>query len=142
MEEQERQKFIKKIIEGYDENNLLYKDEIYQFIRCCFEVHNGLGRGFREKVYISALKYELRQKGIPFVTEKKFSIRYKGVLLPHTYYCDLIIYDKIVVEVKAQENLIQSNYKQLINYLAVTRMELGVLVNFGGDSLTFKRVLL
>ena len=142
MDEEKRKEYLKKLIEEQSSIDLVYKEEIYKFIHCCFEVHKGLGRGFREKIYISALKFELKQNGIPFVCEKKFSIRYKGVLLPHTYYCDLIIYDKIVVEVKAQENLIGSNYKQLINYLAVTQLKLGVLVNFGGDSLTFRRVVL
>lgn len=124
------------------QHDLIYKDEVYSFISCCFEVHKNLGKGFLEAVYIDALCYELKKKNIPFEREKKFQINYKDIVLPHYYFCDLIVFDRIVIEIKAQENIVNSHYKQLLNYLAITNCKLGLLVNFGEDSLKFKRVVL
>jgi GxxExxY protein len=133
---------VKEDIGHYGVNNLIYKEEAYSFIACCFEVHKHLGNGFLEAVYKDALCQELKLRNIPFEREKKFEIEYKGVVLPHYYYCDLIVYDKIVVEIKAQESIADSHYKQLINYLAASGSRLGLLVNFGEESLKFKRVVL
>jgi GxxExxY protein len=126
----------------YGLNNLIYKDEAYDIIKCCFEVHRILGKGFLEAVYKDALSEEFKSSGIAFKREQKFEIVYKGVVLPHYYYSDFIVYDKIVLEVKAQQDVIDANYKQVINYLAASRMKLGLLVNFGESSLKFKRVVL
>lgn len=106
------------------------------------EVHKNLGRGFLEIIYKDALCYELEKKNIPFEREKKFNINYKEIVLPHSYHADFVIFDKIILEAKAQENIIGTHYKQLINYLAASKMKLGLLVNFGEDSLRFKRVIL
>jgi GxxExxY protein len=125
----------------YGVNDLIYKEEVYSFISCCFEVHKHLGSGFLEAVYKDALCHELKLRNIPFERERKFEIEYKGIILPHYYYCDLIIHDKIVIEIKAQENIVGSHYKQLINYLAASEIKLGLLVNFGEESLKFKRVV-
>jgi len=126
----------------YGLHDLLYKEEVYNFIACCFEVHKNLGRGFLEAVYKDALSYELEREKIPFEREKKFQIPYKDIVLPHHYYCDFIIHNKIIVEIKAQQNIVDEHYKQLINYLAVSDNKLGLLVNFGEQSLKFKRVIL
>lgn len=128
--------------EIYGFHDLLYKDEVYLFIACCMEVHKNLGKGFLEAVYKDALSYELEKKNIPFEKERKFQIKYKDVILPHYYFCDFIIHDKIIVEIKAQDGISDSHYKQLINYLAVTKNKLGLIVNFGENSLKFKRVIL
>lgn len=93
-------------------------------------------------MYKDALEYELSKKKIPYQKEQKFEIKYKDIVLPHFYYCDFIVFSKIIVEVKAQENIVGAHYKQLINYLAVSNMKLGLLVNFGEESLKFKRVIL
>jgi GxxExxY protein len=128
--------------EIYGFTDLLYKEEVYEIIACCLEVHKNLGRGFLEVVYKDALSIELENKSIPFEREKKFQINYKGTVLPHSYYCDFIIDDKIILEVKAQEGMVGAHYKQLINYLAISKSKLGLLINFGEESLRFKRVIL
>ena len=128
---------VNEDVSVYGVNDLIYKDEVYSFISCCFEVHKNLGNGFLEAVYKDALCYELKQRNIPFEREKKFEIAYKDIILPHYYYCDLII-----IEIKAQENIEKTHYKQLLNYLAASNSKLGLLVNFGEDSLRFKRVVL
>ena len=125
----------------YESNNLIYKDEAYEIISCCFEVHKALGVGFLEAVYKAALEHEFSLRKIPFSREEKFEITYKGKTLQRHYYCDFIVYDKIILEVKAQKNVIEEHYKQTINYLAVTQMKLALLVNFGEESLKFKRIV-
>ena len=123
-------------------SELLLKDECYRLVGLCMEVHRGLGRGHDEVVYKDALVVELSRAGILFAREKKYEITYKGVLLAHPYYADFVIWDKIIFEAKAVEKLIDSHVKQVLNYLAAAKLRLGLLVNFGGDSLEWKRVVL
>ncbi len=106
------------------------------------EVHNELGKGFNEVVYGDALEIEFINNNIRYSREKKFDIRYKGNLLPHKYRADFIIDDKIVLEIKAIECLNSSHIKQTLNYLAVSKLKLGLLINFGEESLKYKRIIL
>ena len=123
-------------------SNLIYKQESYDIIGVCMEVHNELGKGFSEIVYGDALEIELRNAKINYQREVKFNITYKGNLLPHYYVADFIIDNKIVLEIKAIESLTKSHIKQTLNYLAASKIKLGLLINFGEDSLTYKRILL
>ena len=122
--------------------DLLYRDETHQLIGLCMEVHRELGKGHDEVIYKDALVVELSRGSIPFEREKKFEIAYKGVLLAHPYYADFVIWEKIVFEAKAVEALTDSHVKQVLNYLAASKLRLGLLVNFGADSLEWKRVVL
>jgi GxxExxY protein len=106
------------------------------------EVHRNLGKGFLEVVYKDALQYELRKVNIGFEREKKFEIAYKDIILPHYYIADFVAFGKIIIEVKAQENVAENHYKQVINYLSVSKLKLGLIINFGEESLKFKRVAL
>ena len=121
---------------------LLYKKEIYQLVGFCLEIHRELGKGHDEMIYKDALVVELSRAGIPSSREKSYEISYKGVILPHFYYADFEVWDKILLEAKAVENLTDSHVKQVLNYLAASKLRLGLLVNFGGDSLEWKRVVL
>lgn len=106
------------------------------------EVHKILGKGFNEIVYKDALEVEFKMNNIPYEREKKFELTYKNILLPRQYNADFVAYDKIILEAKAIESLTDSNIKQTLNYLAASKMKLGLLVNFGEDSLKYKRVIL
>ena len=121
---------------------LLYREETHRLIGLCMEVHRELGKGHDEVVYKDALVVELSRASIPFVREKKYEVTYKGVLLAHPYYADFVVWDKIIFEAKAVEKLTDSHIKQVLNYLAASKLRLGLLVNFGGDSLEWKRVVL
>ena len=99
--------------------DLIYKDESYQIIGICFEVHNNLGAGFLEIVYKDALEYEFRKAGIPFEREKKFEVNYKGIVLPHKFYADFVVFDKIILEVKSVSGIADEFVAQSINYLKV-----------------------
>lgn len=121
---------------------LIYKEESYKVIGACIEVHNALGKGHSEILYKDALEVEFEKQQIPYSREKKFSVEYKGIVLPHHYFADFVVYNKIIFEVKAIEMLLSGHTKQTLNYLAASKYKLGLLVNFGQDSLKYERVVL
>ncbi len=121
---------------------LLYREETHRLIGLCMEIHRELGKGHDEVIYKDALVVEFGRAGIPFEREKKYEIHYKGVLLPHFYFADFVVWDKIIFEAKAVEKLTDSHVKQVLNYLAASKLRVGLLVNFGTDSLEWKRVIL
>jgi len=121
---------------------LIYKEEAYKIIGCCMEVHKTLGKGFSEIIYKEALEYEFQQNSIPYQREAPYNVPYKGIVLSKGYCADFIVFDKIVLEVKAIECLTKGDIKQTLNYLAATKHKLGLLVNFGEDSLVSKRIIL
>ena len=77
--------------------NILYKEESYQLLGVLFDVHNELGGGFLEAVYSDAIQHELKLRSIPFEREKQYKIRYKDIILPHHYFADFVVYDKIIL---------------------------------------------
>jgi len=121
---------------------LIYKDEAFKIIGCCMEAHRELGKGHDEVIYKDACVVELQRGAIPFSRELKYEISYKGVILPHHYRADFVIWNKILFEAKAVEQLTDAHVKQVMNYLAASKLEVGLLVNFGADSLEWKRVVL
>jgi len=123
-------------------SELIYKEEVFQIIGCCMEVHRELGKGHDEVIYKDALQIEFGRKQIGFSREKQYEVTYKGIVLPHKYFADFVVMEKIIVEAKAVERLTESHVKQVLNYLAAAKLKLGLLVNFGEDSLTWKRVVL
>lgn len=122
-------------------DNLLYKEDSYQIIGICMDIHNILGGGFLEIVYKDALEYELRKLNIPYEREKQYDIPYKEIVLPHKFYADFIIFNKIILEIKAVDSIVDEFIKQTINYLAVSKCKLGLIVNFGKEKLTHKRIV-
>lgn len=123
-------------------SELIYKEECFKLDGYCMEIHRELGKGLDEVVYKDALVHELSGASIPFVRGKKCEINYKGTVLPHFYFADFVVWEKLIFEAKAVEKLTDSHVKQVLNYLAAARLRLGLLVNFGGDSLEWKRVIL
>ncbi len=120
---------------------LIYKEEFYKIIGICMEVHRQLGRGFLEIIYKDALEYEFRKNNIPFEREKGYEIPYKEIILQHKYYADFVVFDKIIIEVKAVNGIIDEFIKQTLNYLSASNNKLGIIVNFGEDSLKYKRLV-
>jgi GxxExxY protein len=125
-----------------DGASLLYREETYQAIGICMEVHRILGHGFLEIVYKDALEFELRKRRLAYVREKEFHIRYKEVILPHKFYADFVIGDKMIIELKAAGGgLADDQVAQTINYLKASGCKVGLLVNFGRSNLEFKRLI-
>ena len=123
-------------------STFLYKELTYELIGIGMEVHRHLGHGFLEAVYKDALEYELKSREISFVREKRYEVRYKGNVLPHFYVADFVINNEVIMEIKAQYGFADANYKQVINYLAVSKFRCGLLLNFGEPSLKYRRVML
>lgn len=122
-------------------SDIIYKTESYKIIGICMEVHNNLGPGFLEIVYKDALEYEFRLAGIPFEREKEYAVKYKETLLPHKFYADFVVYDKIILEIKAVSDIYEKSIAQAINYLSVSGCKLALIANFGELSLNYKRII-
>lgn len=116
--------------------------ETYKIIGICMEVHKNLGPGLLEIVYKDALEIEFKENNIPFEREKEYSIEYKGKILPHKFYADFIINEDIVLEVKAIKEFSSEHIAQILNYIKLSRSELGLLINFQTKSLQYKRYIL
>lgn len=124
-------------------SNILYKQESYEIVGACMEVHKQLGRGFLEIVYKDALTYEFQLRNIPFEREKKYNVPYKDIILNSYYFADFVMYGNIILEIKGVSGSSPDAFvKQTLNYLAVSKLKLGIIVNFGNESLEYKRVLL
>lgn len=111
--------------------DLIYKEECYRIMGACFEVYKDKGCGFHEPVYHDCLEIELGLQGIPSVAKTRLELRYKGHLLRHHYEPDFVCFDKIILEIKAVSAITDEHRSQVLNYLASTGFELGLLVNFG-----------
>ena len=121
--------------------SLLYPEESYKINGAIYEVHKELGPGLLEKVYQEALEKELKLQDIPFEREKSYTIKYKGEELEQRYIADFVCYNRIVVELKAVDELLPIHRAQVINYLAITGYKLGVLVNFNAQKIKVERIV-
>ncbi|ANC92529.1 GxxExxY protein [Azospirillum humicireducens] len=109
-------------------------------IGAAFAVHAVLGHGFAEQVYKKALFRELSDAGLTVATEVPFKVLYKGDPVG-SYFADLVVEKRLIVELKVCEALIQAHSRQVLNYLRASGLPVGLLFNFAGPSLTVKRVL-
>lgn len=123
-------------------SNLIYKEEVYAIIGAAMDVHNELGVGFLEAVYQEALEVELASRSIPFSSQPLIPIHCKNQVLKKTYIADLLVFEKIIVEIKAIDRFSGHDEVQLLNYLKATDLELGLLINFGAAKLEWKRLIL
>jgi len=122
--------------------DIIYKQESYAIVGVLFEVYNNLGSGFSEIVYKDALEYEFKNRKIPFTREKEYSVSYKDIVLLHKFYADFVIQDKIILEIKAVEDIHDKFISQCINYLKVSNCRLAILANFHKDLLDHRRIVL
>lgn len=124
-----------------ENSDFLYKDLTYKIIGIAMEIHRELGCGFLEAVYEETMIDELKTAGIPFQNQVKMDIYYKGKKLKKQYQADFIIDKKIVVELKGINKLTKIDDAQMINYLKATALKVGLLLNFGSESLEWKRIV-
>lgn len=87
------------------------------------------------------MKFEFQQNGIPYSREKEYKIPFKHIFLPRKFNADFVVYSKIILEVKGASAIVDDNIKQTLNYLTVSKLKLGIIVNFGESSLKYKRVV-
>ena len=116
-------------------------EECYKIVGICMEVHTKLGMGFREAVYKDALEIEFNDHKIPYCRERLYYVEYKGKILKHKYCADFVMDDKIILEIKAVSFIVDKFVSQTISYLKVSGLQLGIIINFGERSLTYKRIV-
>lgn len=118
----------------------LYEDITGEIIGSAFEVYKKLGYGFLEKVYERALVVELKERSINFEVQKPIRISYKGQNVGD-YIADLLVDEKVIVELKVEKEYNPRHEAQLINYLKATNLKVGLLINFGHDKCKPKRIV-
>jgi GxxExxY protein len=125
------------------DTSLKHKDITEKIIGASYEVHKFLGNGFQEVIYQRALAYEMRKSGLSFAREIEQEIFYKDLEEPiGTRRADFVVEGKVLVELKAIIELNDVHLAQALNYLKAYKLEVGLLINFGSKSLTFRRLIL
>jgi GxxExxY protein len=126
--------------DGKREGEIIYRELSYQIMQAVFEVHNTLGPGFLETIYEEALAQELIIRLIPFERQKEVIVNYKGRAIG-LHRLDLIIDDKILLELKAVSTLMDVFKQQTLSYLKATGLKLGILINFGSSRVEYIRIV-
>lgn len=122
-----------------EEKELPYSELTGSILGCCFEVMKELGPGFLERVYKNALLMAMRQKGLQVEVERSYNVIFRGKIIER-YVADLVVNDTVIVELKCCKNLIGEHQAQLFNYLKVSGLPVGLLVNFRRRKLDWKRL--
>lgn len=120
---------------------LLFKEESFKIIGICMEIHKTLGMGLKEINYKDAMEIEFIENNISYEREKRFSVKYKERILRNPYAADFLVYDSIILEVKSVAAIIDNHVYQALSYLSVSQQKLGMVINFGEKSLTWKRIV-
>jgi len=120
---------------------ILFKEESYKIIGACMEVHKKLGSGFLESVYSEALEIEFKKANIPYEREKKLPVFYENQPLKKYFRADFVCYNSIILELKATKFSVDADRQQTLNNVKATKFKLGILINFGTPSLTYKRIV-
>lgn len=118
---------------------MIKKELTKKIIGCFYNVYNGLGWGFLEKVYENALAIELEESGLSVETQVPISVQYKNRIVGD-YFADMLVAGDIIIELKAVENLIPAYEAQLLNYLKSTDKEIGLLLNFGPKPQVMRKI--
>lgn len=119
---------------------LLFEDLTFQIIGAAMEVHRTLGPGFLESVYQRSLEIELGLRGLRFGAQQRVPLQYKGAALGE-HVLDLVVDDKVVVELKTVKSLNADHIAQLLSYLKAARLPVGFLINFAKATLEYKRFM-
>ncbi len=120
---------------------LILKDEVYAIISCSLEIMKGIGHGLHEKPYENSLAVEFRHRGIPFEQQRAFPVIWRDTQVGE-FIPDLIAYGKIVVDTKTIERITAIERGQMLNYLRITRLPLGLIINFKKPTLEWERIIL
>ena len=119
---------------------VIYPELSYKIVGCAYEVYNSLGKGYPEKYYQKALAIEFKSKGILFREQVHYPLTFKNELVGRSYF-DFLIEDKIILEIKRGTHFSQGHFDQIIRYLKVSDLKLGLLINFGNEGVQTKRIL-
>lgn len=122
-------------------SELIYKEEAFELIGICMDIHNEPGHGFSEIVYKDAPELELSSKRIAFEREKPYTIIYKGIPLDHIFYAGFVVFNKIILEIKCAGIIANEHVSQTINYLKASENKPGIIINFPKEKLEYKRIV-
>lgn len=124
-----------------ESNKLLLKEEVFQIVGCAIEVIKELGHGLHEKPYENALVVEFGRRNIAIQQQRRFDVFYKGVKVAE-FIPDLIAFDTVVVDAKVIDHITDHERGQMLNYLRITRLRVGVILNFKNAKLEWERIVL
>ena len=122
------------------DSQFLLKNETHQIIGSAMEVLNEIGHGFHEKIYENALVVEFGLRRIPVIQQPDFPVIYKSVIVG-SYVPDLVCFEQVVVDAKTIEEITDHDIGKMLNYLKVTNLQVGLLINFKHPKLEFKRIV-
>lgn len=123
-----------------NENKILYKDLSYKIVGLAMRVHSKLGYGFLEKVYENALMILLRREEIKAEQQAPITVYFDGEVVGD-YYADILVEDKIILEIKSVEKIIDAHRAQALNYLKATGLRLAIILDFGKEKLEYERII-
>lgn len=122
-----------------ERNKLPHSELTGSILNCSFEVMKELGPGFQERIYKNALLITMKQKGLRVEVEQPFEVAYRGIIIGR-YSADLVVEKTVIVELKCCESLVREHQAQLFNYLKVSQLPIGLLINFRRRKLEYKRL--
>ena len=124
-----------------NENKILYKDLSYKIVGLAMQVHNKLGFGFSEKVYENSTMILFRREGIQAKQQTPITVYFEGEVVGD-YYADILVEDKIILELKSAEEIADAHRSQVLSYLKATGLQLAIILNFGKEGLEYERLVL
>lgn len=127
--------------DGHESERLAHGDLVYTIVGCAFEVLREVGHGLHEKPYENALVVELGLRRMPFEQQRRFEVRYKVVQILE-YIPDLIVDDAVIVDAKVIDRITDLERSQMLNYLKITKLRVGLIVNFRRPKLEWERIIL
>ena len=120
---------------------LILKDEVYAVIACAIEILNGVGHGLHEKPYENSLAVEFAFRGIPYIQQPRYAVQWRNVPVGE-FVPDLIAYEQIIVDTKTIDKITDNERGQMMNYLRITKLPVGLIINFKHRKLEWERIVL
>jgi GxxExxY protein len=124
-----------------NEHELICRDEVYAIVSCALEIINGIGHGLHEKPYENALAVEFQHRGIPFVQQRCYAVMWRAVKVGD-FIPDLIVYGQVIVDTKTIDRITDVERGQMLNYLRITKLPVGLIINFEKPKLEWERIIL
>ena len=121
-------------------NDLVYPELSYEIVGCAFELIKEIGAGHKESVYQNGLKLVLEKKKISFKEQVFYPVKFEGKTIGKNFF-DFLVDEKVVVEIKRNLHFSKAHIDQVLNYLKVSDLKLAILINFGSEGVTFKRIV-
>ncbi len=123
-----------------NKSEILYKDLSFKVVGLAMQVHNTLGFGFLEKIYENSLMVLLKREGIKAKQQAPITVYFEGENVGE-YFADILIEDKIILELKSADNIVNAHRAQTLNYLKATGLNLAIILNFGKERLEYERLV-